>query len=95
MVPTTFIETLFTACHSSSYDQLEAKVRELLVEGYSVSQMLLQLHDMLVPMTTITDAQKSVIAERMGVSQATSSVHLTECGYLLADCGPQVNGWCG
>lgn len=69
VVPLALIEALFNACYSSSYDQLEGNVRELLVEGYSASQVLLQLHDMLVPVTTITDVQKSEIAERMGVSQ--------------------------
>lgn len=58
-------------CYSNSYEQLEAKVQELLVEGYSVSQTLLQLHDKLITMNTITDQQKSVIAERMGVSHLT------------------------
>ena len=68
VVPHPLVETLFSACSLNSYDQLEVKVHELLVEGYSVSQILLQLHDMLVTMETITDSQKSVIAERMGVS---------------------------
>lgn len=61
------MESLFSVCYTNSYDQLEVKVRELVAEGYSVCQMLLQLHDILVTMETITDAQKSVIAERMGV----------------------------
>lgn len=68
MVPEKLVEDLFSVCRSNSYDQLEAKVRELLCEGYAVAQMLLQFHDMLVTMDTITDTQKSVIAERMGVS---------------------------
>lgn len=62
------MESLFSVCYTNSYDQLEVKVRELLAEGYSVCQMLLQLHDVVVNMDAITDAQKSVIAERMGVS---------------------------
>lgn len=61
------MEALFSVCYSNSYDQLEVKVRELLAEGYSVGQLLLQLHDMLVTLETISDAQKSAIAERMGV----------------------------
>ncbi len=68
MVPHAVVESLFSICYSNSYDQLEVKVRELLLEGYSVTQMLLQLHNMLVTMETISDAQKSRIAERMGVS---------------------------
>lgn len=62
------MESLFSVCYTDSYDQLEVKVRELLAEGYSVSQMILQLHEIIVNMETISDAQKSVIAECMGVS---------------------------
>lgn len=68
MVPDSLVESLLSVCHSNSYDQLEAKVQELLSEGYCVTQLLLQFHDMLVTMDTITDSKKSVIAERMGVS---------------------------
>lgn len=62
------MESLFSVCHSNSYDQLDGKVQELLSEGYCVTQLLLQFHDMLVTMDTITDSKKSIIAERMGVS---------------------------
>jgi replication factor C subunit 2/4 len=68
VVPNTLVEALFSVCYSGSYDKLDAKVQELLCDGYSVTQLLLQFHDMLVTMDTITDSQKSVIAERMGVS---------------------------
>ena len=62
------MESLFAVCYSNSYDQLEVRVRELLLDGYSVMQVLSQFHDLLIATETITDAQKSVIAERMGVS---------------------------
>ena len=39
-----------------------------MAEGYSASQTLSQLHDRLVTMETLSDKQKSVIAEKMGVS---------------------------
>ena len=69
MLPNSLVESLFTVCRSNSYDQLEVKVQEILSYGYSVTQLLLQFHDILVSMDTITDTQKSVIAERMGVSK--------------------------
>lgn len=68
MVPSSVVNSLLSVCNTNSYDQLEVKVREMLLEGYSVTQMLLQLHDRVVTMETITDTQKSIIAERMGVS---------------------------
>ena len=86
VVPAPLIQALFNACYSSSYDQLESKVKELLAEGYSVSQVLLQLHDLVVPMGTITDVQKSVITERMGVSQFSVTVGVVKgsCRLLIA-----------
>ena len=68
MVPVDVIKGLFSACQSNSYEQLEGKVQDFLLDGYSVTQMLSQLFDMIVVMDTVTDKQKSVIAERMGVS---------------------------
>lgn len=62
------VESLFAVCYTNSYEELENKVQYLMAEGYSVGQMLLQLHDLVVTLDSITDAQKSVIAERMGVS---------------------------
>ncbi len=43
-------------------------VQDLLLDGYSASQALEQLHDKVVVMPTLTDKQKSVISERMAVS---------------------------
>ena len=40
----------------------------MIAEGYSASQTLSQLHDRLVSMETLSDKQKSVVAEKMGVS---------------------------
>ncbi len=43
-------------------------MQDLLLDGYSASQALEQLHDKVVVMPTLTDKQKSVISERMAVS---------------------------
>ena len=67
VVPVDAVEGLLSTCWSDSYIQLENKVQDLLLEGYSISQMLSQLHDVIVVMDTITDVQKSVITEQMGV----------------------------
>ena len=69
LVPASVIEALLNVCYLNSYEQLEVKVHDLLIEGYAVSQVLSQLHDMFIFMDSITDSQKSVIAERMGVSR--------------------------
>lgn len=43
-------------------------MQEVIAEGYSASQTLSQLHSRLVSMDNLTDKQKSIIAEKMGVS---------------------------
>jgi len=68
VVPNELVDKLFLACQSNSYEQLEVNLQEFLLEGYSVAQLLSQLFDKIVAMDTISDKQKSVIAERMGVS---------------------------
>lgn len=55
-------------CFSDSYEGLESHIKELIAEGYCASQLLSQLHDKVVYMDSLTDKQKSIIAERMGVS---------------------------
>ena len=45
-------------------------VQEVIAEGYSGSQTLSQLHSRIVSMDTLTDKQKSIVAERMGVSSS-------------------------
>ena len=55
-------------CFSDSYESLQSQIKEIIADGYGASQMLSQLHDKVVSMESLTDKQKSVIAERMGVS---------------------------
>ena len=61
------MDSLIKVCYSDSYEGLESHVRELIAEGYCASQTLSQLHDKVVAMDSLTDKQKSIIAERMGV----------------------------
>ena len=42
-------------------------VQDVIADGYSGSQTLSQLHSRLVSMDTLTDKQKSTVAEKMGV----------------------------
>ena len=53
-----------------AYVCLCACVQEIIAEGYSGSQTLSQLHNRIVSMDTLTDKQKSIVAERMGVSSS-------------------------
>jgi replication factor C subunit 2/4 len=61
------MEDLMRVCQSNSYDQLEAAVKNITAEGYSAVQILNQVHDVIVTHTVLTDVQKSVICERLGL----------------------------
>ena len=65
------MDSLLKVCSSASYEALDTAVSGLIAEGYSASQTLSQLHDHLVGEEAITDKQKSVIAEKMGVRHLT------------------------
>lgn len=47
------------------------------MEGYSAIQLLSQLHDRVVVMETLTDKQKSIIVQRMAVSNS-----MIECKFV-------------
>lgn len=66
-IPEHLVDNLLDACRKDSHERLELFIKELLLEGYSASQALDQLHDQVVVMSTLTDKQKSVITERMGL----------------------------
>ena len=67
MIPTSYVDALMKVCYSDSYEGLQSHIKELVAEGYCASQLLSQLHDKVVAMESLSDKQKSIIAERMGV----------------------------
>jgi len=42
-------------------------LQDLMAEGHSAGQIVLQLHDVIVPSRDLSDAQKSAICERLAV----------------------------
>ncbi|XP_070538431.1 replication factor C subunit 4-like [Ptychodera flava] len=67
IIPGTLIDELIAVCYSDSYEKLEKIVKEIMAEGHSASQILSQMHDILVQKPDISDKQKSAIAERLAV----------------------------
>ena len=59
-------------------------MQEVIAEGFSASQTLSQLHDRVVSMETLSDKQKSVIAEKMGVSRVTLTLSRDWCACVCA-----------
>jgi len=58
---------LVKACHSASHDKLDTAVKDLMAEGHSAGQILIQLHDIIVPSDSLNDKQKSAICERLAI----------------------------
>ena len=59
MVPPSFIQQLFRACQSNSFERLEKQVRETIKNGFSAPQVLSQLFDFILNDTQLSNRQKS------------------------------------
>ncbi|XP_054160367.1 replication factor C subunit 4-like [Oppia nitens] len=66
-IPNRFIDQFIQICRSKSYENLTDFVTELIAEGYSGAQFLLQIHDWLIDcdQLLLSDKQKSIISERI------------------------------
>lgn len=61
------ILNLFNSCRSGSFERLDRTVKDLMLDGNSAGQIILQLHDFVVPSDDLNDQQKSLICERIAV----------------------------
>ncbi|XP_030647808.1 replication factor C subunit 4 [Chanos chanos] len=64
VVPPKLIENLLQICYKSTFEKLQIAVKNMIDEGYAATQILNQLHDVIIQ-ETLSDKQKSVIAEKM------------------------------
>jgi replication factor C subunit 2/4 len=67
-VPSCWIEGLLEKCTSGSYETLQSFISNFSAEGFSVSQLLNQLHERIVFSTELSSKQKNVICEKLAVS---------------------------
>ncbi|XP_014383319.1 replication factor C subunit 4 [Alligator sinensis] len=65
VVPKEAIHGLLAACRSGSFEKLETVTKNLINEGYAASQLVNQLHDVIVESEDLSDKQKSTIAEKL------------------------------
>ncbi|ELV09445.1 Replication factor C subunit 4 [Tupaia chinensis] len=65
VIPTETIDGIFAACQSGSFDKLEAVVKDLIDEGHAASQLINQLHDIVVENDDLSDKHKSIITEKL------------------------------
>jgi len=65
-----YIDALLDVCQLNSFERLQVQVDEFMCEGFSVSQLINQLHERLITQEGgLTDNQKSLLAERFAVAE--------------------------
>lgn len=61
------IEKFVDVCSSSSFEKIEIFVQELVYDGYSSNQILMQLHDLLIDRADISDPKKANIFHKLAL----------------------------
>ncbi|KAK7118982.1 hypothetical protein R3I94_020985 [Phoxinus phoxinus] len=64
VVPPKVIESLLQICYRGAFEKLELAVKDLIDQGFAATNVLNQLHDVIIE-EKLSDKQKSVIAEKM------------------------------
>ncbi|ELU11749.1 hypothetical protein CAPTEDRAFT_223108 [Capitella teleta] len=67
VIPNDIIDGIIVICHSGSYEQLESTIKDVIAEGHAATQVILQLHRSLIDNDRLSDAQKSVIFEKLAI----------------------------
>lgn len=67
LVPDDKIDTLWEACKKGSYDNIQALLEDLLLEGYPGSQILDQLNEKIIFCEDLSDEQKVMIGNVLGL----------------------------
>lgn len=64
-VPSDLIDGLLAACHSSSFEKLEIVVKNMINDGYAATQLINQLHELIIDNEDLSDQQKSAITLKL------------------------------
>ncbi|XP_075058313.1 replication factor C subunit 4 [Mixophyes fleayi] len=59
------LDEVLTACKSGSFEKLETVVKNLINNGHAATQLVNQLHDVILEREALTDKQKAIIAEKL------------------------------
>ncbi|GFP89838.1 replication factor c subunit 2 [Phtheirospermum japonicum] len=65
VIPEDVVQDLLSACRSGNFDLADKEVKNVIAEGYPVSQMLSQLFDVIVESDNIADDQKARIFKKI------------------------------
>ncbi|KAI9560648.1 hypothetical protein GHT06_011598 [Daphnia sinensis] len=66
-VPNHWIEGLLEKCATGSYDTVQSYICNFSAEGFSVSQLLIQLHERVIFSTEFSAKQKNLICEKLAI----------------------------
>lgn len=67
VIPEEIILQLFEVCRSDSYEKLDKTLKEIICEGHSGMQILLQIHQLVMTTEELDDHQKSIVAEKIAI----------------------------
>ncbi|KAJ3179773.1 replication factor C subunit 4 [Irineochytrium annulatum] len=65
VAPDDVIDKLMEAWKSKDFNRVDNTIKEVMRQGYSVSQLIMQLHDKLIDDIDLTERQKSLMALTM------------------------------
>ncbi|KAG8581376.1 hypothetical protein GDO81_007653 [Engystomops pustulosus] len=65
VIPKETIDRVLAACQSGSFEKLETVVKNLINNGHAATQLVNQLHDIMLEREDLTDKQKAAIAEKL------------------------------
>ncbi|XP_045625325.2 replication factor C subunit 4 [Procambarus clarkii] len=67
VVPEKWLDELFEVCLTDSYEKLTDFITLMMMEGFSASQIMNQIHDRIVTHDRLSDLQKAAIFERLAI----------------------------
>ncbi|KAG9494007.1 hypothetical protein GDO78_001716 [Eleutherodactylus coqui] len=65
VIPKETLDGVLAACRSGSFEKLETVVKNLINNGHAATQLVNQLHDVILERSDLTDKQMAVIAEKL------------------------------
>ncbi|KAF2296695.1 hypothetical protein GH714_001302 [Hevea brasiliensis] len=68
VIPQEFLGALYAACKSGDFDLANKEVNNVIAEGYPVSQMLVQLFELVVEADDVSDEQKARICKSLAAA---------------------------
>ena len=70
VIPEEWMNKLMEAAGFNSYERIQKFVEDIMAEGFSITQLIGQLHGMVIEDPNLSDRQKSVVCEMLAVNEA-------------------------